>query len=708
MMKVVVFVFAVLAAVVAHSAHGLDHKMLGGPPSEFKRHGIPDSSLGALFQSSATHFMRFEQTADNERLWTYEVDVVVDSDEGFQFSLMSPLLDRLEPTLRDPSGNAVDLSGHKTQSFWPVGDSATEIIGDVYTFEKPAVGTYHLTLAVSDMAEAEFLQRVQGARSRSKTSGDGILLVWNESQDEIFSKLTSYLTMRQDDNLGFQAQMYDVTANPSLVKAKGLRPTALGDAVSAAKLEVFFPNGTRVEEQMHDDGLHNDLLANDGVFGGSFVPDVCGSYLVQTVLEGTRSNGAAFVRTAEHSVRIVPRSLELTGAVDMHVDRAQHRLVVDLAVKQFQVDAGFTDLAERYRAYFELHGRNIFTGHEVPIAWSSALVAPTAGSNGAPVLRLDVDLAWLAAAAAVGPFSLKNVYVQEVNTFIPVSTMGAIDAPLSASNDVALWRAFQTANATYDGTVTEKMRFGVRPKWLHERVTARASGNATAAADANPALVLLHGYCSDSNPWKHTSHVWDDARYFEDPKQSRSHDKFAQLVVEFAEKEGLTSYGLLGHSQGGFASVHVYNYYWTGVDASQGARKLQSMGTPYQGNSGAGFWAEVLNMLVEEGCDSQEDLTRDGAQMWLSGISAEVADNMYYYVTQYDKGGPLGNGYCNMLTNAVLAKPNDGVTEVDYAHLEGAHYMGLTKGECHIQDMNWPASFLNEDRNKLMNAEAAR
>lgn len=140
----------------------------------------------------------------------------------------------------------------------------------------------------------------------------------------------------------------------------------------------------------------------------------------------------------------------------------------------------------------------------------------------------------------------------------------------------------------------------------------------------------------------------------------------------------------------------------------QGERKLQSLGTPYQGNSGAGFWAEVLDSLDENGCGSQEDLTRDGAQMWLSGIASHAAENMYYYTTQYDKGGLFGKGYCNKLTNAVLSSPNDGVTENAYADLEGGNFQGNTVGQCHIDGMNWPASYLDVERNKEMNAAAAR
>lgn len=108
-------VLAMVAMAAISPAAGLESKMLGGPPSEFKRHEMPDSSLGALFQSSATHFMTLQQVAGTSDVWSYETDVVVDSSQGFQMSLMSPLLEHLEPSLTDPNGNSVDLASHESK-----------------------------------------------------------------------------------------------------------------------------------------------------------------------------------------------------------------------------------------------------------------------------------------------------------------------------------------------------------------------------------------------------------------------------------------------------------------------------------------------------------------------------------------------------------------------------------------------------------------
>ena len=105
----------VLVAVLAlfACAHGLQEKRLGGPPSEFARHEVPDSSVGALFQSSATHFFTLEQAGSN--VWSHQQQIVVDSSTGFEFSLMSPVLDQLQVELVDPNQNKVDVSSHETR-----------------------------------------------------------------------------------------------------------------------------------------------------------------------------------------------------------------------------------------------------------------------------------------------------------------------------------------------------------------------------------------------------------------------------------------------------------------------------------------------------------------------------------------------------------------------------------------------------------------
>lgn len=82
---------------------------------------------------------------------------------------------------------------------------------------------------------------------------------------------------------------------------------------------------------------------------------------------------------------------------------------------------------------------------------------------------------------------------------------------------------------------------------------------------------------------------------------------------------------------------------------------------------------------------------------------------MNIYRTQYDKGGLFGNGWCNTIMNTLLENPNDGIVEVVYsAPLTATNVFPVKVGWCHKEDMNWPPSFWDKDRNAEMNLAAGR
>ena len=59
-------------------------------------------------------------------------------------------------------------------------------------------------------------------------------------------------------------------------------------------------------------------------------------------------------------------------------------------------------------------------------------------------------------------------------------------------------------------------------------------------------------------------------------------------------------------------------------------------------------------------------------------------------------------------TANVQNKPNDGTTEMTYATLTGGNHRSHTIGQCHVDGMNWPASYWDHTRNAEMNSQAAR
>lgn len=69
---------------------------------------------------------------------------------------------------------------------------------------------------------------------------------------------------------------------------------------------------------------------------------------------------------------------------------------------------------------------------------------------------------------------------------------------------------------------------------------------------------------------------------------------------------------------------------------------------------------------------------------------------------------PLLQRYCWLVSQLVLSPDNDGIVEVNRALLPGGNLVQNTEGECHTLDMQYPIQLDNIERNKEVNANAAR
>jgi hypothetical protein len=192
-----------------------------------------------------------------------------------------------------------------------------------------------------------------------------------------------------------------------------------------------------------------------------------------------------------------------------------------------------------------------------------------------------VDGRWLSLANATAPFELRNVRLQDVETHIPLTQLDNVilNIPEIVNKGVA-----ETAVTE----ITEDMLMGERPT----AVTA----NQPVPNAPGGVLMLVHGYCSGG--------VWPGSQFtgdveFQDFNQNRTHDQFANLIRTYGNQ--FPSFGIVAHSQGGAASLHLYTYYWSGLDYSSGSRLIQSVGTPYQGTALAGNLA-LLGQLFGAGC----------------------------------------------------------------------------------------------------------
>ena len=218
-------------------------------------------------------------------------------------------------------------------------------------------------------------------------------------------------------------------------------------------------------------------------------------------------------------------------------------------------------------AYGEVWTRNA-NGEELPVAWLSGM-SVAEGKGRTANLPLVLDGRWLSNVDAKDGFELRNVRIQDADYFVTLATADKISLDIPAIPENA---------RNFNGEITNEMRMGKRP--ANEPIENAVGGK----------LMLVHGYCSGGNPFP-TSQFSNNI-VFSDPNKNRTHDQFANLIKNFGAS--YPSFGIVAHSQGGAASLHLYTYYWSGLDyATGGSRLIQSVGTPYQGTALAGNLAAL-------------------------------------------------------------------------------------------------------------------
>jgi hypothetical protein len=304
------------------------------------------------------------------------------------------------------------------------------------------------------------------------------------------------------------------------------------------------------------------------------------------------------------------------------------------------------------------------------------MVAPRVGA-----LAHGLAQRWVARANARAPFELRNLRIEDADYFVTVASVDRMSLALPELDAKAAARPV---------VVDEAMTMGERPLALTE------------AKGVGSRLLLIHGYCSGG--------VWPAAQFsnasvFADFNQNRTHDQFARLIQSFGAT--WNSFGTVSHSQGGAASLHLYTYYWSGLDNATGSRLMQSVGTPYQGTNLSGILA-TLGSWFGVACGSNANMTYSGASSWLAGIPTWARAKVNYYTTSFRLTNWYTNDYCNFATDLVLSDPEDGTTEQAYGQLPGATNRGHTTGQCHTAGMRDPAQTQDATRNATMNANAAR
>jgi len=419
------------------------------------------------------------------------------------------------------------------------------------------------------------------------------------------------------------------------------------------------------ELAMFDDGEHDDGLANDGWFGAWLPDDLVGRLTDRAELRGSTREGRTFVRSAQLAFTLLEPALVLEAEA-----RASR---VDSTTWNLALEAAPLDAPRRFHVSAEVWGRT--NGVETPVCWLSKMLTPTL--NGARwSLELAFDERWLDVAGASGPLELRNVRVQDPDTEGVLASLAV--APLVAPRLIA--RAPSSVAPTAStllaqvNTPTGPLQ-PVAPQLIH------------------PALMLVHGYCSSGSIWPAADFTQPKLEFL-DPNANRSHDQFAQLLAARAQSAQLSSFGVVAHSQGGPAALHLLTYYTSGLDLASGGRRIQSLASPYQGTplASLGFFA----------CGVNDNMTTSGAPLWLAGIPTWARAEVSYWTTSNSGSA------CNFFTGLLLTDPEDGTVEQTRCQLPGANSMGHTVGWCHTTGMSNPANYTDHARNQTMNGAAAR
>ena len=637
--------FITVATAQKNNLTNRDFKQLAGAGSEIQQMRLPNpTDLGV---KSKTAMLPVAANRSGQKF-----EIPVENAADFRLLLLAPNGEKWTVKLALPNEDYINLRRDAasrnieiTEDFYDLGGE--RFPAEAFTFKGLTTGTIRVEI------------------NTSRTHSGGFLVAASESPLRLYSYVNTLETVR-GGSVGLVASLLDSETE-----------TNYAGSIREASLRIETPSGEILRIRMFDDGNHNDALAGDGIFGAAFIPNQTGRFIAQITARGTNAIGEAFIRTGEHIVDAAANPVSLDGnAFVKAVDDT--RFQIDLPVRQLRA-------GQKVIAHAEVWGRDA-QGNQKAVAWIGGMILAekSVGGNKA-VLPLTLDARWLFRSDAIADFQLRNIRVQDADSFVVLGGKELIALPP--------FDAPENLRRNYKGEITGEMQIGVSP--IEESQTDAPGGK----------LMLVHGYCS-GDAWGAAASAGQFTNYvkFLDLNQNRSHDQFAQRIRNFGAS--LPSFGIVAHSQGGAASLHLYTYYWSGLDYATGNRLIQSVGTPYQGTALAGNLA-AIGSVFGAGCGTNNDLTYSGSAAWLANIPSWARAKVSYHTTSFTDVW-WRYDYCSLATDLFLGDPEDGVVERAYAQLPGAINLGHKTGWCHTSGMRDPSQTTDSSRNVNMNANAAR
>lgn len=581
--------------------------------------------------------------------------------------------DNMAPTGADnmapPGAKSVELRSDRSADARSARHSVTiepELVGwscERWDFADAPAGVWTVRIAVAS-AKAE----------RRPTSG---WLFMRDSSSIAIAAHTASLATLSENEIGVVAHLFDATQRVSggdgAERATATRP--LAGLARSGEVVVESASGEQ-HFTMFDDGFHDDGVAQDGVFGARLPRWMSGEVIARVELNGLTASGTPLLRTARLAFPVVERRTAFSGTVSSSVEDAT-RVRIELGALQLGPQA-------QLHVSTEVWGTNA-VGDLVPVCWLSRMLFPEE-RGGEWKLPLFLDGRWIDVTHTHAPFALRNARVQDPDTHVPFDVIDWMPLSLSALPAIVGQGASAITPSMLGAPITGSSALSASWSALH-------AGPATPIARVPflRTLMLVHGYCSSGSIWPNVDFTQPKLEFL-DPNHNRTHDQFAQLLL--AAGSTRNSFGIVGHSQGGPAALHLLTYYTSGLDVAFGGRRIQSVASPYQGTplASLGFFT----------CGVNNDMTPAGSTTWLAGIPTWARAEVWYWTTS-DNGST-----CSALTGFLLTNPEDGTVEQFRGQLPGAHSMGHVVGWCHTTGMSYPANYTDHSRNATMNTNAAR
>jgi len=324
--------------------------------------------------------------------------------------------------------------------------------------------------------------------------------------------------------------------------------------VISAIMDIILPDGGVISKVME--------IFKDGSIIGKFLPFLRNSNtdyssLVDTVFDiivkvtGMSEDDVKIYRTAANF--LIPTLQHLFTSGSVSVGNMYTRPETNSQMVQFKVPVSVLQQSKgnNYRYYTQVWGTS-HNGTAVPICWMSGLVDIDIDGNdtgkyvdGHFIMEMDTN--WMVASEALFPVHLRNFSIDETVGFVELQNIDTVE--VEHDPELLKWRPNMHPE---DVKITMDMMEGYNPYRYKEATDSK--------------LMLVHGYCSSSEAFP--TDQFSDYVVFTDFDQARPVDDFAKLINGFATSQGVDTFSIVAHSQGGMAALHLLTYYQSGLDGT--------------------------------------------------------------------------------------------------------------------------------------------